>query len=171
MRVQLTAWWKMETDSLTVTVHTHRWRIKRESTLLQKYVMVPSSCLTCGSCFCWLGFFPHSEHRFPAPSSKEGCRKPVLGVWVLSYHPTPPTPQPSAYILDTTVSMSMAIPFQLPHSIPRTHCRSWTTIVRIHLHMMMMWGFMSSDVGLIYTWLTYLHLLFSPYRQQLRPCV
>ena len=22
----------------------------------------------------------HSEHRFPAPS-KEGCRKPVLGVW------------------------------------------------------------------------------------------
>ena len=25
----------------------------------------------------------HSEHRFPAPSSlKEGCRKPVLGVWV-----------------------------------------------------------------------------------------
>ena len=22
----------------------------------------------------------HSEHRFPAPSSKEGCRKPVLGV-------------------------------------------------------------------------------------------
>ena len=27
----------------------------------------------------------HSEHRFPAPSSlKEGCRKPVLGVW--SYH-------------------------------------------------------------------------------------
>ena len=23
---------------------------------------------------------PHSEHRFPAPSSKEGCRKPVLGV-------------------------------------------------------------------------------------------
>ena len=24
----------------------------------------------------------HSEHRFPAPSSlKEGCRKPVLGVW------------------------------------------------------------------------------------------
>jgi len=25
---------------------------------------------------------PHSEHRFPAPSSKEGCRKPVLGVWV-----------------------------------------------------------------------------------------
>ena len=25
---------------------------------------------------------PHSEHRFPAPSLKEGCRKPVLGVWV-----------------------------------------------------------------------------------------
>ena len=25
---------------------------------------------------------PHSERRFPAPSSKEeGCRKPVLGVW------------------------------------------------------------------------------------------
>ena len=24
----------------------------------------------------------HSEHRFPAPSSKEGCRKPVLGVWL-----------------------------------------------------------------------------------------
>ena len=24
-----------------------------------------------------------SEHRFPAPSSKEGCRKPVLGVCVL----------------------------------------------------------------------------------------
>ena len=23
---------------------------------------------------------PHSEHRFPAPSIKEGCRKPVLGV-------------------------------------------------------------------------------------------
>ena len=23
----------------------------------------------------------HSEHRFPAPTSKEGCRKPVLGVW------------------------------------------------------------------------------------------
>ena len=23
----------------------------------------------------------HSEHRFPAPSLKEGCRKPVLGVW------------------------------------------------------------------------------------------
>ena len=24
----------------------------------------------------------HSEHRFPAPSTlKEGCRKPVLGVW------------------------------------------------------------------------------------------
>ena len=31
-----------------------------------------------------LGFAPtpraHSEHRFPAPSSKVGCRKPVLGV-------------------------------------------------------------------------------------------
>ena len=27
------------------------------------------------------GARPHSEHRFPAPSSKEGCRKPVLGVW------------------------------------------------------------------------------------------
>ena len=27
----------------------------------------------------------HSEHRFPAPSSlKEGCRKPVLGVWAFS---------------------------------------------------------------------------------------
>ena len=25
----------------------------------------------------------HSEHRFPAPSAKEGCRKPVLGVWEL----------------------------------------------------------------------------------------
>ena len=24
----------------------------------------------------------HSEHRFPAPFSKEGCRKPVLGVWL-----------------------------------------------------------------------------------------
>ena len=24
---------------------------------------------------------PHSEHRFPAPSLKERCRKPVLGVW------------------------------------------------------------------------------------------
>ena len=24
----------------------------------------------------------HSEHRFPAPSSKEGCRKPVLGICV-----------------------------------------------------------------------------------------
>ena len=24
----------------------------------------------------------HSEHRFLAPSSKEGCRKPVLGVWL-----------------------------------------------------------------------------------------
>ena len=25
----------------------------------------------------------HSEHRFPAPSSlKEGCRKPMLGVWL-----------------------------------------------------------------------------------------
>ena len=23
---------------------------------------------------------PHSEHRFPAPSLKEGCREPVLGV-------------------------------------------------------------------------------------------
>ena len=23
----------------------------------------------------------HSEHRFPAPSSKELGRKPVLGVW------------------------------------------------------------------------------------------
>ena len=23
----------------------------------------------------------HSEHRFPVPSLKEGCRKPVLGVW------------------------------------------------------------------------------------------
>ena len=33
---------------------------------------------------------PHSEHRFPAPSCKlcqnveEGCRKPVLGVWLSS---------------------------------------------------------------------------------------
>ena len=25
---------------------------------------------------------PHSKHRFPAPSSKEGCRQPVLGVWL-----------------------------------------------------------------------------------------
>ena len=25
---------------------------------------------------------PHSQHRFPAPSSEVGCRKPVLGVWV-----------------------------------------------------------------------------------------
>ena len=23
----------------------------------------------------------HSKHRFPAPSSKEGCGKPVLGLW------------------------------------------------------------------------------------------
>ena len=31
----------------------------------------------------WPGFGPHSEHRFSAPSSlKEGCGKPVLGVWV-----------------------------------------------------------------------------------------
>ena len=31
------------------------------------------------------GSYTHSEHRFPAPSSKlkEGCRKPVLGVWVV----------------------------------------------------------------------------------------
>ena len=30
--------------------------------------------------------FAHSEHRFPAPSSlKEGCRKPVLGVWFLRW--------------------------------------------------------------------------------------
>ena len=30
------------------------------------------------------GYWSHSEHRFPAPSSlKEGCRKPVFGVWVL----------------------------------------------------------------------------------------
>ena len=27
---------------------------------------------------------PHSEHRFLAPSSKDGCHKPVLGVWVCS---------------------------------------------------------------------------------------
>ena len=34
----------------------------------------------------WTGQ-PHSEHRFPAPSSKEGCRKPVLGVcWPASVH-------------------------------------------------------------------------------------
>ena len=33
-------------------------------------------------CVLWLSF-THSEHRFPAPSSKEGCRKPVLGVCVL----------------------------------------------------------------------------------------
>ena len=32
-------------------------------------------------------FGPHSEHRFPAPSSlKEGCRKPVLGVWLRPSH-------------------------------------------------------------------------------------
>ena len=31
----------------------------------------------------WGRSFPHSEHRFPAPFSKEGCRKPVLGVWVI----------------------------------------------------------------------------------------
>ena len=50
----------------------------------------------------------HSEHRFPAPSSK-GCRKPVLGVWELfsvrqSPHHTPsiafrhppPPPLPSS---------------------------------------------------------------------------
>ena len=33
------------------------------------------------------GYWTHSEHRFPAPSSKgrkEGCRKPVLGVWVVN---------------------------------------------------------------------------------------
>ena len=30
------------------------------------------------------GYPSHSEHRFPAPSSfKEGCRKALLGVWVL----------------------------------------------------------------------------------------
>ena len=29
-----------------------------------------------------LGHCPDSEHRFPAPSSKEGCGKPVFGVWV-----------------------------------------------------------------------------------------
>ena len=30
---------------------------------------------------------PHSEHRFPAPSSlKERCRKPVLRVWPSSWH-------------------------------------------------------------------------------------
>ena len=30
---------------------------------------------------------PHSEHHFPAPSSKEGCRKPVFGVCVSPSHP------------------------------------------------------------------------------------
>ena len=30
---------------------------------------------------CW-GEGAQSEHRFPAPSLKEGCRKPVRGVWV-----------------------------------------------------------------------------------------
>ena len=30
---------------------------------------------------------PHSEHRFPAPFSKEGCRKPVFGVCVSPSHP------------------------------------------------------------------------------------
>ena len=34
------------------------------------------------------GWTPHSEHRFPAPALKEGCRKPVLEVWVDSSLPT-----------------------------------------------------------------------------------
>ena len=33
-----------------------------------------------GTLFVWW-MEAHSEHRFPAPSSKEGCRKQVLGVW------------------------------------------------------------------------------------------
>ena len=37
-----------------------------------------SVCLRATVCVC----VSHSEHRFPAPSSKERCRKPVLGVCV-----------------------------------------------------------------------------------------
>ena len=44
------------------------------------------SALTSSSCA------PHSEHRFTAPSSKEGCRKPVLGVCLHSSPPPPPPP-------------------------------------------------------------------------------
>ena len=39
------------------------------------------------------GVTPHSEHRFPAPSSKEGCRKPVFGVWCNPWVPGTYTPQ------------------------------------------------------------------------------
>ena len=31
----------------------------------------------------WLDGY-HSEHPFPAPSLKEGCLKPVLGVWMVT---------------------------------------------------------------------------------------
>ena len=42
-----------------------------------------------------LGHCPDSEHRFPAPSSKEGCGKPVFGVWVTVWSRGPPAWQRS----------------------------------------------------------------------------
>ena len=38
-------------------------------------------CLLSAKIVIYAKVVPHSKHRFPAPSSKEGCRKPVLGVW------------------------------------------------------------------------------------------
>ena len=35
----------------------------------------------CGGMWEGMRGISHSEHRFPAPSLKEGCRKPVLAVW------------------------------------------------------------------------------------------
>ena len=63
-------------------------------------------------------FTPHSEHRFPAPSLKEGCRKPVLGVCVYPSTTSVPwfspgsetyVPASNSYLLATTMHYSVSI--------------------------------------------------------------
>ena len=65
------------------------------------------SALTSSSCG------PHSEHRFAAPSSKEGCRKPVLGVCLHS-SPSPPPPPPPP-----------------PPALANRHCRGTVAVLQL----------------------------------------
>ena len=56
-----------------LTQHGH-WRMHKKNRTGQPIVIIMRGTAYARNCI-------HSDHRFPAP--KEGCRKPVLGVWEL----------------------------------------------------------------------------------------
>ena len=75
---------KRQQGAHTIKVHTLTGRVKGSNVILHVThgEVLTSAKKNVAAVGIWQR--PHSEHRFLAPSSlKEGCRKPVLGVWVL----------------------------------------------------------------------------------------